>query len=68
MSINVLELSFAFDIEAADTLFERVLDFFTGFAHAGERAFSRVATRCEHPIKFAAGNDVETGPFIGEQL
>ena len=60
--IDLVQLRFALDIEAANALIERVLDFLTRLAYAGERAFGGIATRGEYTIKFAARNDVKAAP------
>ena len=67
-AIDVIQLRFALDIEAVNTLLERVFDLLTRFAHSGERAARRIAPSCDHTIKLAAGNDVEARARIGEQV
>ena len=66
--VDVFQLRFALDIEAVNTLVERILDFFARFADAGEGALLRIAAGLEHAKKFAAGNDVESGAGIGQAI
>ena len=42
--------------------------FFARLADTGEGAFFRIAAGGEHPKKFTAGNDIETGASVGQQL
>src|SRR4030095_8280499 len=65
---DAFQLRFALNIEAANALLKRVLDFLTRLAHPGERALGGIATSREYPIKFTARNNVETCACIGEQL
>src|SRR5438309_11070721 len=67
-AIYAFQLGLALDVEAVNGLVERVFDFLTRFAHAGKRAFCRIATRSDYTKKFAAGNNVEPRSSIREQL
>src|SRR5207244_11229542 len=66
--IVVLQLRFAFDVETVNTFFERVLNFVERFSNARKSTLRGIAARSEHPIKFAAGNDIESRAFFSEQL
>ena len=59
-----LQFSFTLDVEAVNASLQRVLDFVTRFAYAGERALGRIAARREHTKQLATGNDVEAGARI----
>src|SRR5207253_10852894 len=67
-AIYAFQPGLALDVEAVNALVERVFDFLTRFAHAGKRAFCRIATRSDYTKKFAAGNNVEPRFSIREQL
>src|SRR6266496_2764931 len=69
-AIDELQFRFALDIKAVNSLLERVLDFLTRFAHAGERAFcSRTCWSYRKDAKkLAAGYDVKTCARICEQF
>ena len=64
----VFQFSFTLDVEAVNALLQRVLDFVARFAHAGERAFGRIAACREHTKELAAGNDVEACARTYEQF
>ena len=49
-------------------MFERVFNFFPRFADAREGDLFRIGAGFDSAKKFAAGNDVEPGAGIGEQL
>ena len=66
--IDVIQLCFALDIKAVNALLERIRDFFGRFSDARESTLRRIATRRQHAIKFAAGNDIEARAFVGEHL
>ena len=66
--VDVFELGLALDIETVNALLEPVLNFFSRFADARKRAFFRIGARFDRAKKFAAGNDVEPGAFLGEQF
>ena len=65
-AIDVVQFRFTFDVEAANALLERILDFLTRLANPCERALGGIGTRGEDAIKFAARNDIETCALIGE--
>jgi len=66
-AIDVFQLRFTLDVETVNALIERVFDFLTRFAYAGERAPGGIAARGEHTIKFATRYDVEAGSRVREQ-
>src|SRR5512144_1523626 len=66
--VDVGKFRFALDVEAKDMLIESVFDFFPRFAYARKRAFRRIRAGRDYAEKFAAGNDVESGSGVGEQL
>src|SRR6266704_3196624 len=67
-AIDVFQLRFALNVETVHALIERVFDFLTRFAYAGEGAPGGIAARGEDAMKFAAGYDVEAGSRVTEQL
>src|SRR6266581_2207216 len=67
-AIDVFQLRFTLDVETVHALIERVFDFLTRFAYAGEGAPGGIAARGEDAMKFAAGYDVEAGSRVTEQL
>ncbi len=53
-AIDVVELSFTFDVETEDAFCERVLDLLTRFADTCKRAARRIATCTKDTVKLAA--------------
>src|SRR5438270_5369021 len=66
--IDVIELSFAFDIERVNLLLECIFDLFARFAHAGEGASRGIAASPDNTIEFATRYDVESGSNLGKEM
>ena len=67
-SADMFQLRFTLNVEAVNALLERELNLLTRLAHPGERATRRINPGCYHTIKLAAGNDVEAGAGLCQQL
>src|SRR5437868_1488182 len=65
--IDVIKLSFAFDIERVNPLLQGIFDLFAGFPDSGESAFRGIAAGPDNAIEFATGNDVEPSICLREQ-
>jgi hypothetical protein len=55
------ELCFRLQIQAINARVQRCGDLRFALANAREERPARIAARGEHPLQFAAGNDIEAG-------
>jgi hypothetical protein len=65
---QTFQFGLGLDIEAADADFQGPAHLLRALADAGEDDLGRVAPRRQHPLQFAAGDDVETGAHAGQDI
>ena len=58
---NEIDFDIRLAIKAVDTVFKSETDFSGGFADAREHDRVGIAAGCQHPVQFAAGDDIEAG-------
>ena len=65
--VDALELGLAFDVEAMDSLTQGKGDFLLRLSDARKRAGTCAASGSQDPEELTSGDDVECGPFPGQQ-
>ncbi len=66
--LQALELLGGFDVEAVHADFQGATHVVTALADAGVDDFARFAARGQHPLQFAARDDVEAGAQACQQV